>query len=113
MLPPKWLAFLLAFWACAQVICLTCEGAWLGANEAGVLSQFSEVQQFQSDSAAGKIVGIFNPFFWLALLNVVTFNYAIFYGTWELFRLIVLMPVTVMVIYSLMWGTAKLIRGVL
>jgi len=111
MLPPKWIVFLVAFWVVATIVCLTCEGAWLGVEQQTVLSQFLECEMFTNDSIWGKIAGVFSPTFWGGLLNMVTFNYAIFYGSWAIFKWIVLMPITVMVMYSLLWGTAKLIRG--
>ena len=111
MLPTKWVVFLAAFWVVGSLICGLMEGAWLGPGEESVIESVMECKLFTSEDITGRIAGAFSGTLWSGLLNMASWNYGIFYGTWELVRWILLMPLTIVVVYSVILQTARLIRG--
>lgn len=111
MIPFNWVIFLAALYIVAGLICSVCEGAWIGPNEATVIQRMMDCQVFTSDSILGKIVGVFNVDLWNALIDMVSFNYAIFTGTWELFRWVILLPPAIAVFYGAVYSLLRLARG--
>ena len=112
MLPAKWMVFILMFSVLSALVCAICEGGWIGVEEQTTIERLLECKVFSAESLDGKIQGLFHPELYTALYDTVSFNYAIFYGTWELVRWLLLVPLTIMVISTVVLQTAKILRGV-
>jgi hypothetical protein len=110
-MPINWVVFLAAVWIGTSMICLVCEGAWLGPDEETVLSQLQNVDILTEESFVGKMFGVFDPDLWDAILSMATLDYDIFGGQWQIVRMLILLPIVAGVIYMSVYSALRLIRG--
>jgi len=121
----KWVVFLVALWVGIAFVCGLCEGAYFadpdygeregemskGQENKSVVQDFFDTSLFESNSVTDKIAGLVDIKMWGALIKIITLNFAIFQGDWQLVRYALLMPITVGVIYTLAYSGARLLRG--
>lgn len=111
MIPMKWTVFAIALWFAASFMCLLFEGAYVGDKEDSVLQSMLSVTLFKSEGLWGVITGIFTPTFFVGLLKAAAFELAIFHGSWELFRIGILMPISAAIVVQAALQLARLVRG--
>ena len=121
----KWVVFLAALWLGMSVVCAFCEGAYYanpgygsrsgemskGEETTAVIESFMECDLFTSEGIAEKILGIADPKLLDSLKDMLTLDFAIFQGTWENVRILLLFPIMAGVIYTLAYSGMRLIRG--
>lgn len=105
------IAFLLAYWVTASLLCALCEGAWVATDQQAVLDELFACKLFQAEDAYGMVWGLFSPDLWGALLKAATFQYAIFYGDWQWVRIILLGPITGTIMVTVALTVYRMIRG--
>jgi len=122
----KWIVFLAGLWVGIAFICGLCEGAYFadptygdrtgdkpskGQENSSVLTDLYCTEIFTSSSLFDKISGIADPKMWGALTRIISLDFKIFAGDWQLVRYCLLMPISVGVTYTLAYSGARLIRG--
>lgn len=110
-MPINWVVFLIAVWMGTSMVCLVCEGAWLGPDEDTILSQLQNVDLITEESFIGKMFGLFDPDLWDAIMAMATLDYDIFYDQWQYVRYLILLPIIGGVIYMSVYSALRLVRG--
>lgn len=112
-MPIKWVVFLVAVWIGASFICLTCEGALMSGNEETqtTLDLLLNCQVFTADDTLGRMVGVFNPDLWTVFARCVSLDFNIFYGDWNYFRYLILIPIVGGIVATMIYSAARLVRG--
>ncbi len=103
MLPAKYIAFFSFVWITGALMGAILEEAFIGAHEATAFKQITSWQELTEHQSWGVFSIVAAPLnFFKGLFNVLTFNFQFIQGSdWDLFRYMVLMPLSALAVYGL------------
>lgn len=97
---------------CGQILCLICEGAWLGDSDMQVINELIGFDITTLDGANPlEMVSAGWGFFTHGIPNMLSWDYSFFYGTFALVKIILLFPLSVGVVWGLISLFAPLVSG--
>lgn len=101
-MPAKWIGFIVFVWIIGAMVGAVLEGSFISANETSVLNQLMGWQEITSQESwwPVKFIGAL-PDFFNGIFRLLTFDFAFFYGGWELVRLVLLAPIIATVVFGL------------
>lgn len=125
MLQTKWIVFVAAIWIALSMVLCVAEGAMMEDSDPTspyyyenaetnqiTLTEIQDLKIFKADDLVSLATAVFDTKLWNVALNMVTLNYpGIFYGDWGYARMAFLLPVTIGMIFTIVYSAIRMVRG--
>ena len=110
---PKWIGFLFFIWVMAALVGSVVEGSNLleNASSMNIAQNITSYKESWAETDVGPIrMPSPNPAFFGSIYKMMTLDFPIFDGGWELVRWIVLGPIAATIVYGLVSGFFGIFR---